>query len=130
MREGAIRVLLIGEAEKGSSYLRAQLESRGCSCWFGRSTKESIALFGRHSFHMILSTSPLHQGDPLLAELGDSNCTVYCTHSVEDGSWWLPLVRAGRKCSGAPALRPSEFVNVLDGLVTEIEPTGRACQRV
>jgi hypothetical protein len=120
MNHGTVRVLLIGETKDGSSYLRAQLESRGCSCCFGRSTEESVALFDRHSFHLILSTSPLDYGDPYLTELADSNCTVYYSRVVENGCWWLPLVRRGQRCWSAPALRPSEFVGVLDHLVKEI----------
>jgi hypothetical protein len=33
----------------------------------------------------------------------------------------VPILRIGEECSGAPALRPIEFVGVLDGLVDEIK---------
>jgi hypothetical protein len=40
---------------------------------------------------------------------------------VEDSCLWLPLVNHGEKCPGTPALRPSEFISVLDQIVKEIE---------
>ena len=120
MHQGTLRVLVIGETENGSSYLRGQLESRGCRCWFARSTQESIALFGQHSFHLILSTTPLLEDNSLLVELGDSNCTVFNSCPVEDGCWWVPLVRCGQRCSNAPALRSSEFIMELSQMLKEI----------
>ena len=120
MHQGTVRVLVIGETDNGSSYLRGQLESRGCLCWFARSTEESIALFGQHSFHLILSTIPVHQDNPLLAELGDSNCTVFSSCPVEDGCLWVPLVRCGQRCSNAPALRSSEFIIELNQMLEGI----------
>src|SRR5271154_5439931 len=36
-------------------------------------------------------------------ELGGSNSTVFYSCPIEDGCWWLPLVRCGQKCLGAPA---------------------------
>src|SRR6185437_3756346 len=121
MNQSTLRVLLIGESENGSSYLRGQLENRGCSCWFARATRESIELFGHYSFHLILNTTPLHQVNPLLAEMGGSNCSVFYSHPVEDGCWWLPLIRRGQKCVGVPALRPHEFIGELDQMVKEIQ---------
>jgi hypothetical protein len=121
MNQGTIRVLLIGETKNGSSYLGGQLESRGCRCWFARSTVEGVALLAQQSFHLILSTAPLHRGDPLLAELGDAKCTVFYSYPVEDGCWWVPVLHGGQKCLGAPALRPSEFIGELDRMVKEIQ---------
>jgi hypothetical protein len=121
MNQSTVRVLLIGESENGSSYLRGQLESRGCSCWFAQATEKSVASFAPYSFHLILSTTPLHQFNRLLTELGGSNCTVFYSCPVEDGCWWLPVVRRGQKCLGAPALRPSEFIRELDQMVKKIQ---------
>ena len=120
MNQSIVRVLLIGESENGSSYLRGQLESRGCSCWFAQATEKSVASFVPYPFHLILSTTPLRQVNQLLTELGGSNSTVFYSCPIEDGCWWLPLVRCGQKCLGAPALRPSEFIRELDQMVKKI----------
>ena len=114
-------VLLLGETARGLSYLVCHLEQLGCACAFATSSEEAIALVDRHAFHLILSTKPLHETDPLVAALSESDCTVFFSYPVEDGCWWLPLVRHGQKCLGAPAARPREFVGLLDRLVKEIE---------
>ena len=121
MRRNIVRVLLLGESEKGSSFLARFLEQRGCHCWFASSTEEGLTLFGRYKFHLVLSTRPLRQANSMVARLGESSCSVFYCQPVEDGCWWLPLVDHGRKCLGAPALRPSEFVSALGQIVNEFQ---------
>ena len=120
MSHESVRVLLLGEHAKGSSYLLRRLELLGCDCCFATSTLEAASAIGRRPFHLILSTNILHESDPLLLILGAPNCTVFYSLPVEDGCWWLPLMRNGQKCLGRPALRPSEFVGFLDRVVKEI----------
>jgi hypothetical protein len=120
MSRQSVRVLVLGESEKGSSYLSRFLEQRGCNCWFATSTEEGLTLFEKYNFQLVLSTKPLRSANAMVARLGESNCSVFYCQPVEDGCWWLPLVDHGRKCLGAPALRPSEFVSALGQLVTEI----------
>lgn len=127
-RPGA-NVLLLGESARGSSYFLFHLEYLGCTRSFATSSEEAIALIDRHAFHLILSTKPLHETDPLVAALGESDCTVFFSYLVEDGCWWLPLVRHGKKCLGAPAVRPRAFVGLLDRLVKEIELNEAAVPR-
>jgi hypothetical protein len=122
MSEDTIRVLLIGETEHGCSHVRRLLEKRGCSCWFGKSFDEGAELFDRHSFHMVLSTVPFHQYDQFLVRLRQLPSTVFQCFQVEDGCWWLPVVRKGEECLGAPALRASEFLGALDQIVEELRP--------
>jgi hypothetical protein len=49
-----------------------------------------------------------------------SRTTLFYSQEVEDGCWWLPALRRGTNCFGAPAFRPSEFVTVLDETIEEI----------
>ena len=121
MTPAMVKVLVIGETNHGSSYLRRQLESRGCVCWFAQSNSEGISLLAHHAFHFILSTAPLHLNDPLLDEIRSSDCAVFCSYPVEDSCWWLPVVYRGRKCLGTPALRPSEFLGELGKMVGKIQ---------
>ncbi len=121
MIQARVNVLLLGESERGSSYLLRRLQERGCHCSFATSAEEALALFDRHAFHLILSTSPLHQANPSIALLGESNCSAFYCYPVEDDCWWLPLVRRGQECEAVPALRPSEFFSLLDQLVREIK---------
>ena len=114
MSQEAVRVLLLGECARGSSNLLWHLGQRGCRCWFAASAEEAVALFHEYKFHLILSTSPVHQATQMVSLLGRSNCSVFYAYPVEQGCWWLPLMNRGQKCFGAPALRPSEFADVLD----------------
>jgi hypothetical protein len=43
------------------------------------------------------------------SELIGSTASVYYTFPVENGCWWLPTVRRGEQCHGAPAFRRHEF---------------------
>jgi len=121
MNQEGIKVLLLGESAMGASLLLRRLEQRGCRCWFAVSPEEGIDLFNQHVFHLILNTGPVGRANSMIALLGEANCSVYCAYPVEDSCLWLPLMDHGRKCLGAPALRPSEFLVVLDDLITEIE---------
>jgi hypothetical protein len=120
MNQDSVRVLLLGECAKGSSHLLWHLEQRGCHCWFATSAEQGIALFKKHRFPLILSASPVRQATRMIALLGRSNCSVFYAYPVENGCWWLPLINGGQKCFGAPALRPSEFADVLDQKLKEI----------
>jgi hypothetical protein len=121
MGQAMIKVLLLGEHESGSAHLRHQLESRGCVCWFAHSAEEGAVLHGGRSFHLILSTRPLHHGDaPALAELSNSSCSIFYTYPVEDGCWWMPVMRHGEKCVGCPGATPGEFLGLLEQVLSEI----------
>jgi hypothetical protein len=122
MSPGTIRVLLICESEHGCAHVRRLLEKRGCECWIGRSFDEGAALFVEHYFHMILSTIPFHRYDRFLTRLKNLPSTVFQCCQVEDGYWWLPLVRHGEECVGQPALRANEFLAAFDEIVAEIRP--------
>jgi hypothetical protein len=120
MEQATIRVLLLSETEHGCVNLRRGLEKRGCLCWFGSSFNEAAALFGRHSFQLVISTIPFHQYDGLLARLAGLPSTVFQYFPVEDGSWWLPVAQNGKPCVGAAALRPNEFMGAVNHIIEEI----------
>jgi hypothetical protein len=123
MCQESVKVLLLGESEKGSSYLARCLEHHGCRCWFAKSTEDALALLDEHNFQLVLSTNPLHLASAIVERLEKSNCSAFCCCPVENGCWWLPAVNHGKECLGAPALRPSEFLGELDHIVREIETT-------
>jgi hypothetical protein len=116
------RVLLIGETINDSSYLAKRLEERGCHCSFAKSYQESASLLRQGDFDLVLSPARLRDcgGASLIDQLNGSGATLFYYHAVERGCWWLPALRRGRECFGSPALRPSEFVTVLDELIKEL----------
>jgi DNA-binding NtrC family response regulator len=122
MTEGKPRVLLIGENSQGSSYLTKRLEGRGCDCRFATSYSEACALLQAEHFDLVLSPMRLRNASvfPLMDLLAGSSMSVFYSHAVEEGCWWLPALRRGQRCFGSSALRPSEFVIVLDEVIEEI----------
>jgi DNA-binding NtrC family response regulator len=116
------KVLLIGETINDSSYLAKRLEERGCHCSFAKSYQESASLLRQGDFDLVLSPARLRDcsGSSLIDQLNGSGATLFYYHAVERGCWWLPALQRGRECFGSPALRPSEFVTVLDELIKEL----------
>jgi hypothetical protein len=117
-----LTVLLLGENQSGWVCLQKQLEKRGCRCGFARSAAEALALNGPRDYHLILTSVPVAQIDPSLAELGGFQSNVFYCHPVEDGCWWLPVVRHGCKCLGTPGVRGAEFLGILDQIIRDRAP--------
>lgn len=113
-----VKALLLGADAKGSSYLKWQLENRGCHCWFARSTKEAAATYQEHKFDLILSTLPLAKFDPLLVLLSSTTCKIFHCQLQDDSSWWTPVTLGEQKSSG-PGMRPSEFLEMLDKMLSQ-----------
>jgi len=128
-----VRVLLLGASAKGISFLLQRLEKRGCDCYMATSTSEAARLSVEHVFDLVLCTGHAEGIDAFAASLIGSPTSLFRCYPVEDGCWWLPAVRRGERCPGAPALRPSDFASALDRIVEEIKsgkhPAGGAAQR-
>jgi CheY-like chemotaxis protein len=116
------KVLLVGETPQGSLYLAKLLQERGCECEFAGSYQEACSLLRAQDFDLVLSPMRLRDGSlfPLLGLLDGSGITLFYSHAVEEGCWWLPALRQGQKCFGSSALRPSKFVAALDDAIEEI----------
>ncbi len=121
MSTRAVRVLLVGEIVEGFSFLLQHLKKRGCECYVATSSLEATRLSSGHAFDLVLCTDRMEGINALIESLIGSSTTLFHFHPVEDSCWWLPAVRHGEKCLGTPALRPSEFANVLDRMVDEIK---------
>ncbi len=116
-----VSVLVVGESAKGFSFLLQRLEKRGCECHVATSSSEAAGLSIGYVFDLVLCTDPVEGINALIASLIGSPTTLFRCYPVEDNCWWLPAVRHGEKCLGAPALRPAEFGCALEGLVEEIQ---------
>lgn len=127
MEEGEIGVLLIGESARSFSHIVKRLEKSGCQCRFTDSYQEARSLISEKQFDLVLSVIPPreHAISTLAHLLTGTRASVYYAQPVEDGCWWLPALRFGERCFGAPALRPSEFSNALGQIVEHIRK-GRA----
>jgi hypothetical protein len=123
IRSRVPRALLIAEGLQTPSCLARRLEGQGCWCSFATSYREACSSIGNQDFDLVLSPLRLRGATlfPLVDLLDGSNVTLFYSHPVEHGCWWLPGLRRGQKCFGSAAFRPSEFVSVLDEVIVEVQ---------
>lgn len=116
------RALLLGENSQGSSHLTKLLTGQGCLCEFANSYEQACSALTRDPFDLVLSPMRLRENSifPLVSLLEGSGATLFYFQLVEDGCWWLPALRFGRRCFGSYALRPSEFTAVLKEIIGEV----------
>jgi hypothetical protein len=123
MNSKAIRVLIVADSAMGFSSVSRVLEQRGCKCSFARSYSEGALLFTEHAFDLVLCSDRKGGVNMLMNRVIESSASLFRSHLVEHGCWWLPTVLHGEKCLGMPALRPDEFAKTLDSFVHESRMT-------
>ena len=118
----AIRVLLVGDSPQSFFLHQKHLERNGCACEFAESERTAWEMLGRRQFDLVLSLHPSREANcPSLGVLlSGSQTTLFYALRVEVGYWWVPMLRLGEECFGAPVLRPGEFAISLDELLKEI----------
>ena len=116
---GPLKVLLVGESVQGSSFLLNRLWQQGCRCEFAATYEEIRALLRAKDIYLVLCPTRLDGRNllPLIDLLEGSNVSLFYSASGEQGCWWLPALRHGDRCFGSCAVRPSEFISVLDELI-------------
>lgn len=121
MNSQGLRVLLIGDGSASFSGVIRRLERNGACYRFAKSYEEAHRLLEREEFELVLSViAPKDKAMTSLMEtLAGTQTSVFYGHPVEDSCWWLPALREGTRCFGAPALRPGEFTRELDQFVEE-----------
>jgi hypothetical protein len=122
-----IRVLLVGDSSQLFFLHQKHLERNGCECNFADCERAAWEMLGQRQFDLVLSlhTSRGTSRPCLAVLLSGSPTTLFYALRVEVGCWWVPLLRLGEECFGAPALRPSEFADALDEVLKEIRADTR-----
>jgi hypothetical protein len=120
MDNPTVRVLLVGRSETAFAHVSRYLEQSGCECNFVSSYADGLKILAETGFDLVLCS-----GQPgiktLISSVVGSRANVFCAHAVEDGCWWLPVVRHGEECLGSSALRPSEFRILLEQMLTTMK---------
>ena len=119
--ESAFPVLFVGDHRGAFVSLGKFLERRGAQCTFDRSPGQALANSGREAFPLILDMTAFPTDRFALLELASSRGNIFRFCQLEVGSLWIPLMRDGEECFGSAALRPKEFMDTLERLVTEAE---------
>jgi hypothetical protein len=114
-RTGPQKILLVGGILSLTSYLLQRFPAWHADYWFASTCHEACDLLKQQSFDLVLSEFRLTDGwaSQMIPHLEGSPANLFCLQIVEAGCWWVPLARTGRKCDMAPALRRSEFFQVL-----------------
>lgn len=123
--KAVVRVLLVGEEPREFFLSRQLFERSDCQCHFAKSEREIAEMLIATEFDIVLSTHRISGGSihQLVALLSGSRASLFYSLRVEEGYWWLPVLRLGKECLGTPALRGGEFVHVLDQLLMRIKST-------
>ena len=105
------------------SFLRPVNSRNGCQCHFAKSRQEVAEPSGLWKFDIVLSNTRVHGEsiDWLVRLLSGSRANFFYSLRVEESYWWLPVLRLGKDCLGTPAVRPNEFIRVLDQLIKQIK---------
>jgi hypothetical protein len=117
-----IKVLLVGDSPQSFFFHQKHLERSGCECEFAESERTAWEMIGHRQFDLVLCLHPDRgTSSPSLGILlSGSSTTLFYALRVEVGYWWVPILRLGEECFGAPVVRPSEFANALDEVLKEI----------
>jgi len=72
-------------------------------------------------YNLILLDSAVapEQRRQLVSQLAGSRVSIFYTFPVENGCWWLPTLRDGQDCHGAPAFRRNEFPLELERMLRD-----------
>jgi hypothetical protein len=116
MNRRTISVLLVGEAPGNSLELLLWLYKRGCRCHFAASFRDACTLISSTELDLVLTQ--YHLPDRTSFSLSDwlvgSRASLFLATEVESGILWLPILERGKRCVGAPMLRPSGFAEALE----------------
>jgi hypothetical protein len=118
-----VRVLVVSETSREFLACRKFFQQYDCQCDLAKSYQEVMQLLDLEQFDIVLSTERIPGGSipGLVALFSGSSASAFYSLRVEEGHWWLPVLRFGKACFGTPALRGKEFVHVLDRLVKDIK---------
>ena len=122
MKNGDIRVLLLGESPSSFHLLQKSLERRHCRCLRAQSYDEAHQLLDEETPDIVLSAIPPQPGaiSSLTDRLSGGKASFYYAYPVENGCWWMPALHRGERCFGAPAMRPAKFAGLIDQVVEDI----------
>ena len=114
-------VLLVGRSGSWGTLVLKSLEKFGSELSFVTPQTVTSECVRKGAYNLILldSTVPSEQRRKLASELVGSEASIFYTFPVENGCWWLPTLRRGQDCHGAPAFRRNEFPFELERILQD-----------
>src|SRR5580704_9715038 len=92
--EDIFRVLLVGDNPQSFSLSRQLLERNDCECHCAGSVEAAEGLLRLWQFDIVLSTHrvPSNAIQSLVKLLSGSATSLFSSLSVDEGSWWVPIL--------------------------------------
>jgi hypothetical protein len=114
-------VLLVGRSGSWGMLVLRSLEKFGSELSFAAPQTVTPEYVRSNGYNLILldSTVPAEQRRQLVSELAGSSVSIFYTFPVGNGCWWLPTLRQGQDCHGAPAFRRNEFPHELERILQD-----------
>jgi hypothetical protein len=104
-----VNILLINRNAHLFSCVTFPLEKIGCRCFLAESHHETSELISHAKLDLVLSLSS-HQGlRELMTLFAGLRVSMFHMLTVEEGWWWLPVIRNGEKCLDDPAFPPGRI---------------------
>ncbi len=119
-----VTVLMVGECPHLFIFPRSPLV--GCECHFAKSLKEMGTLLNGTKLDIALSFNTYQSLSKMTRLLAGLRASMFHMLCVEEGCWWLPVVRNGTECLGEPAISPQDFTYVLAEVVRGVEQNAGA----
>ncbi len=112
-------VLLIGRSISWGVVALKYLAKFDGKLSFGSPENVTCRLTSNSEFKLILLDASVtaEQRRAITSELAGTGADVYYSFPVENGCWWLPAMRDGQDCHGAPAFRRHEFAMELERIL-------------
>jgi hypothetical protein len=104
-------VLLVGKSGSWGTLLLRYLERFRSELSLAAPRTVTSEYVRKGGFDLVIldsTVTPEHRRQ-LASELVGAEVSIFYTFPVENGCWWVPSLRRGRDCHGAPAFRSNEF---------------------
>jgi len=128
MDHNGLDVLFIGESKQSFWHLAGYLQQRGFHCTFASTMEEVRFFLGQCPARLVLSARPVTDRGPLLELLRAPDRFVFYSVPVEDSCLWFQAIPDFLHGAYESALRPSEFMQILDDIVARISLEPRAAR--
>lgn len=114
-------VLLVGRNGSWGTLVLKSLKKFESELSFAAPQAVTSEYVRKGAFNLILldSTVSPEQRRQLASELIGSEASIFYTFPVENDCWWLPTLRHGQDCHGAPAFRRNEFPFELERILQD-----------
>ncbi len=114
-----LNALLVGRQFQYAAAMIDWLSRKQRECVIVSTRSEACDLLPSGKYDLVLSDNRLPDGSGfgLIQLLAGFSVTLFISHPVEDSCIWLPAILRGVECWGSGALKPKEFVRLIEEII-------------